>query len=104
MKAVERGCQQLIPSILKVLEDNSSIFAEPSLESHGLVRMPAGHVLLNTGSEEIGSLMWSRVLLGAQKYGWIVRVSPPQMGVPVNDIIIRVHIMPKNGNPIKNAK
>ena len=67
---------------LKVLEDNSSIFSEPSLEGSTLARMPAGHVLLNTGSEEIGSLMWSRVLLGTQRYGWIVHVSPPQMGIP----------------------
>jgi hypothetical protein len=30
----------------------------------------------------MGDLTWNKVLLGAEKFGWIVRVSPPQMGVP----------------------
>ncbi len=67
---------------LKVLENNSSIFSEPSLQGNKIKQMPAGHVLLNTGSEQIGDLAWNKVLVGAQKYGWIVRVSPAQMGVP----------------------
>lgn len=67
---------------VEVLENNSSIFEEPSLHGQELQQMQAGHLLLQTDFKKIGDLAWNKVLLGAAKFGWIVRVSPPQMGVP----------------------
>ena len=67
---------------VEVLENNSTVFAEPSLNGEEIVRMQAGQLLLQTDYQEIGNLVWNKVLLGAEQYGWIVRVSPPKMGVP----------------------
>ncbi len=67
---------------VEVLENNSSIFEEPSLNGTKLRQLQAGQLLLQTDYKKIGSLAWNKVLLGAEKYGWIVRVSPPAMGVP----------------------
>ena len=67
---------------VEVLENNSSIFEEPSLHGQELRQIRAGQVLLQTDYKKIGDLAWNKVLLGAEKFGWIVNVSPPQMGVP----------------------
>lgn len=67
---------------VEVLENNSSIFKEPSLNGQALRQFKAGQLLLQTDYKKVGSLAWNKVLLGAEEYGWIVRVSPPQMGVP----------------------
>jgi len=67
---------------VEVLEDNSSIYLNPSLKGKEIQQMQAGHLLLQSEFKEIGQLAWNRVLLGAEKYGWIVQVSPPQMGIP----------------------
>jgi class 3 adenylate cyclase len=71
-----------IHQYVEVLENNSPVFEEPSLEGPKLGRIKAGHLLLGTDFKEIGDLAWNKVLLGAEKFGWIVGVSPPQMGVP----------------------
>ena len=67
---------------VEVLENNCSIFEKPSLQGQEIKQMHAGYLLLQTEFKEIGKLAWNKVLLGAEKYGWIVQVSPPQMGVP----------------------
>ncbi len=67
---------------VKVLENNSVVFAEPSLEGKKVVRLPAGYRLLQTDFMQTGDLTWNKVFVGAQQSGWIVQISPPQMGVP----------------------
>jgi hypothetical protein len=67
---------------VEVLENNSLIFAEPSLSGESVQRIKAGKVLLQKDFKQIGDLSWNKVLIDSEKYGWIVRVSPPQMGVP----------------------
>jgi class 3 adenylate cyclase len=67
---------------VEVLEDNSSIYEEPSLNGNELRQIQAGQLLLQTDFKKIGRLAWNKVLLGVEEYGWIIRVSPPQMGVP----------------------
>jgi class 3 adenylate cyclase len=67
---------------VEILEDQSPVFEEPSLDGPQLGQIPSGHLLLQTDFKEKGDLAWNKVLLGAEKFGWIVRVSPPQMGVP----------------------
>jgi class 3 adenylate cyclase len=67
---------------VEILEDDSPIFEEPSLEGPKLGKIQAGHLLLQTDFKKIGDLAWNKVLLGVEKFGWIIRVSPPQMGVP----------------------
>ena len=67
---------------VEVLENNSSIFEKPSLQGREIQQMQAGYLFLQTDFKEIGKLAWNKVVLGAEKYGWIVHVSPPQMGVP----------------------
>jgi len=67
---------------VEIIENNSHIFEEPSLEGNAVQRIKSGKVLLQKDYKEIGDLAWNKVLVGAEKYGWIVRVSPPQMGIP----------------------
>lgn len=71
---------------VEVLEDNSSIFAEPSLQGQALRQIQAGYLLLQTDYIEVGELAWNKVLLSAEQFGWIVRISPPQMGVPEKEV------------------
>ena len=51
-------------------------------KGNALQRIKSGKVLLQKDYKEIGNLAWTKVLVGAEKYGWIVRVTPPQMGIP----------------------
>jgi len=67
---------------VEVLENNSSIYDQPSFEGRELGQIQAGQLLLQTDFIKIGDLAWNRVLLGAEKFGWIIGKSPPQMGVP----------------------
>jgi class 3 adenylate cyclase len=67
---------------VEVLENNSSIFEEPSLNGQEILRMQAGQLLLQIDYKKIGDLAWNKVLLGVEKFGWIIGVSPPQMGIP----------------------
>jgi class 3 adenylate cyclase len=71
---------------VEVLENNSTVFTEPSLNGEEIVQMQAGQLLLQTDYKEVGNLVWNKVLLGVEKYGWIIRVSPPQMGIPAKRV------------------
>jgi hypothetical protein len=71
---------------VQVLEDKSNIFEEPSLSGQALMQIPSGHLLLQKESRLVGDLTWNRVLVGAERTGWIVHVSPPQMGVPEKEV------------------
>lgn len=71
---------------VEVLENNSSIFEQPSLNGQQILQMRAGQLLLQTDHKKIGDLAWNKVLLGAEKFGWIVHVLPPQMGVPEKEV------------------
>ena len=64
------------------MENNSRIFEEPSFQGQELRQIHAGQLLQQTDFIKIGDLAWNKVLLGAEKFGWIVGISPPQMGVP----------------------
>ena len=67
---------------VEVLENNSSIYDTPSFQGQELRKINAGQLLLQTDYKRIDNLAWNKVLLGEKEYGWIVRVSPPQMGIP----------------------
>ena len=75
-----------IYNYVEVLENNSSIFANPSLEGMEIQQNQAGYLFLQKEFKEIGQLAWNKVALGAEQYGWIVQVSPPQMGVPEKNV------------------
>jgi len=67
---------------VEVLENNSTVFKEPSFKGQELKQIKAGHLLLQKDFVEVDSLAWNKVLLDKETYGWIVSVSPPKMGVP----------------------
>jgi len=71
---------------VEVLENNSSIFEEPSLQGQELGQLHAGQLMLQTDFIKIGDLAWNKVLLGYERFGWIVGVSPAQMGIPEKKI------------------
>jgi class 3 adenylate cyclase len=67
---------------VEVVEGNSAIYDQPSFQARELRQITAGQLLLQTDYKRAGGLAWNKVLLGEKRYGWIVRVSPPKMGVP----------------------
>jgi class 3 adenylate cyclase len=67
---------------VEVLQDNSSIRDKPSRVGQELRMINAGHLLLQTDYKQLENLNWNKVLIGEKEYGWIVRVLPPEIGIP----------------------
>ena len=39
-------------------------------------------LLLQADVREQGNMIWNKVLIGKNKYGWVLRIDPPKLGVP----------------------
>lgn len=72
---------------VEVLQDSSTIYDKPSRDGTELMKIRKGQLLLQTAYTKSDNLAWNKVLLKAEaidirEYGWIVRVLPPEIGVP----------------------
>jgi class 3 adenylate cyclase len=72
---------------VEVLENNSIIYDQPSKEGIKLRTIHKGQLLLQNNYKTADGLFWHKVLLKSEdnntrKYGWIVSVLPPEIGIP----------------------
>ena len=71
-----------IHKFVEVLENNSSVFENPDLKGNQIQQIQSGQLFVQTEFKEMGDLAWNKVLLNAENHGWIVKISPPQLGIP----------------------
>ncbi len=67
---------------VEVVSDNATVHEKPFLNGKALQHVKRGFIFLLSDVAEGEGLTWNRVFLGRKKYGWIVRVIPPKLGVP----------------------
>jgi class 3 adenylate cyclase len=70
--------------LVEVTADNARIHADPSENARVIRTVSKGYLLLQTGYriERTSNLVWNKVLIGRNRSGWIIRISPEKMGVP----------------------
>ncbi len=67
---------------VEALEDNTSLYAQPSTAAPVVRTVNAGTLLLLTDIAERGLMSWNKVLIGRGDYAWVPRKLPPKIGVP----------------------
>ena len=66
---------------VEVLHDNTRIREHPSLESNTSRTANSRDLLLLADVKDMGRMIWNKVLIGSEKYGWIARAIPADFGV-----------------------
>jgi len=66
---------------VEVLHDNTRIREHPSLSAATLGNANARDLLLLADVKDMGKMIWNKVLIGSEKYGWIARSIPADFGV-----------------------
>jgi len=66
---------------VKVLQDNANIRLEPSLKSKVVAQADDGDLFLLADVRETKKVVWNKILIGYEEYGWIARAIPPSFGV-----------------------
>ena len=67
---------------VEIVASDASIHQEPTQRSPVLRTVPKGMLLLQADVLDRRGVVWNKVLMGKGKYGWVVRIAPPQLGVP----------------------
>ncbi|MFK5913644.1 MAG: adenylate/guanylate cyclase domain-containing protein [Woeseiaceae bacterium] len=66
---------------VEVLHDNTLIREQPSLKAKILRTVNARDLLLLADVKDKGRMVWNKVLIGSEKYGWVARAIPASFGV-----------------------
>jgi len=66
---------------VKVLQDSANIRLEPSLKSKVVAQADDGDLYLLADVKETKKVVWNKILIGYEEYGWIARAIPPAFGV-----------------------
>lgn len=67
---------------VEVLDDNTSIYEEKSLESPVLRTVNSGTLILLSDIKSKEKIRWNKVLISNKMFGWIPRVVPAKIGEP----------------------
>ncbi len=67
---------------VEIKEHETIVRKTPSLSAPVITNVPYGAILLLLDVQSDGNLTWNKVRLNDLEQGWILRVIPPQMGVP----------------------
>jgi len=67
---------------VEIVDHNAPIHSAPTKRSTVLRTVPKGMLLLQADVREQGNTIWNKVLIGKNKYGWVLRIDPPKLGVP----------------------
>jgi class 3 adenylate cyclase len=69
-----------------VVVDGAEIFESPSLDSETIRTLNRGILLLLSDVKRHQNMVWNKVLIDKNNYGWILRVKPARMGIPAQRI------------------
>ena len=83
---------------VEVLRDNTRIRQQPSLKTNTLRIANARDLLLLADVKDMGKMVWNKVLIGSQKYGWIARAIPADFGVEEKRLTIANKFYFKNSH------
>ena len=83
---------------VEVLHDNTRIREQPSLNSNTLRIASARDLLLLADVKDMGKMIWNKVLIGSEKYGWVARAIPADFGVEEKRLTIANKFYFKKGN------
>ncbi len=74
--------------LVETLGDHNLIYAQPSLQAQSVKTLSAGRLLLLADVKTAGPIVWNKVLISRETYGWIPRVLPPRLGVPAQRVTL----------------
>jgi len=66
---------------VRVLLDNANVRLEPSLKSKVVAQADDGDLFLLADVKSTKKVVWNKILIGYEEYGWIARAIPPAFGV-----------------------
>ncbi len=67
---------------VEIMTDKAIIYEQPSKTSAEIKNLGKGTLLLQSDIQRKQELVWNKVLLGIDAYGWVLRIDPPKIGVP----------------------
>lgn len=67
---------------------NNPIYQSPSPESEILKHCQPGQLLLLADVRTVDPMVWNKVLIGRNQYGWVPRVLPPRLGIPAQRLTL----------------
>jgi len=71
---------------VEVLAPKAEVSAEPESAEAPVQRVERSDLLLLTDVAHKGGVVWNKVLVGKQQYGWVPRVQPARIGEPERKI------------------
>ncbi len=74
--------------LVETLGEQNLIYNRPSLQAQPIKSLKAGRLLLLADVKPTGSMVWNKVLIARETYGWIPRVLPPRLGVPAQRVTL----------------
>ncbi|MCK5243385.1 adenylate/guanylate cyclase domain-containing protein [bacterium] len=74
--------------LVKTLGEHNLLYDQPSLQAQPVKTLNAGRLLLLADVKSVGPIVWNKVLIARETYGWIPRVLPPRLGVPVQRVTL----------------
>lgn len=67
---------------VKITTNEASVYEQPQKTSPELKKVSRETLFLLNDVVKKQELMWNKVLLGIDTYGWVLRTEPPKIGVP----------------------
>ena len=67
---------------VEVLNNNTELRSRASLDGKVIQRVQKGDLMLLADVKKYKGVIWNKVFLGNNQYGWVQRVVPPRIGVP----------------------
>lgn len=73
---------------VEIMTKEATVYEEPLKTSPVIKKVRSRTILLQNDVWEVENLVWNKVLLGLDTYGWVLRTEPPQIGIPEERISI----------------
>ncbi|MBD3384740.1 hypothetical protein GF407_07410 [candidate division KSB1 bacterium] len=69
-----------------IITEEAKVYESPSLDAGTVRTVNRGILLLLSDVKRRRNIVWNKVLIDKENYGWIVRVIPARMGIPAQRI------------------
>jgi len=72
---------------VRPLFEDTAVYLAPALDSEIIQHCRPGQLLL-LNDVKTGPVSWNKVLIGPNRYGWVPRVLPPDIGIPARRLTL----------------